>query len=255
MSSTVSSMVKEDNIDILTVLETKLDSSFPQAQFRIEGYAPPFRCDRNSHDGGILFFIKEDISTKIISITPLKDSEGIFVELNFRMKKVLLCCSYDPHKNLISNHLNILGKILDTQMKIYDNFLIVRDFNSEVTESAMENFCGTYHLHNLIKDSTCFQNPGKPSCIDLLLTNFPKSFLKSQTLETGLSDFHKLTLTVPKIHYKKQKPLAVTYRDYKNFSNETFRTELLSAVARYSNISFADFHSEFLYLLGKHAPV
>ena len=24
---------------------------------------------------------------------------------------------------------------------------------------------------------------------------------------------------------------------------------------RYSNISFADFHSEFLYLLGKHAPV
>ena len=24
---------------------------------------------------------------------------------------------------------------------------------------------------------------------------------------------------------------------------------------RYINISFADFHSEFLYLLGKHAPV
>ena len=24
---------------------------------------------------------------------------------------------------------------------------------------------------------------------------------------------------------------------------------------KYSNISFADFHSEFLYLLGKHAPV
>ena len=180
-------MVKEDNIDILTVLETKLDSSFPQAQFRIEGYAPPFRCDRNSHDGGILFFIKEDISTKIISITPLKDSEGIFVELNFRMKKVLLCCSYDPHKNLISNHLNILGKILDTQMKIYDNFLIVRDFNSEVTESAMENFCGTYHLHNLIKDPTCFKNPDKPSRIDLLLKNFPKSSSKSQTLKTVYS--------------------------------------------------------------------
>ena len=255
MSSTVSSMVKKDKIDILTVLETKLDSSFPQAQFRIEGYAPPFRCDRNSHDGGILFFIKEDISTKIISITPLKDSEGIFVELNFRMKKVLLCCSYDPHKNLISNHLNILGKILDTQMKIYDNFLIVRDFNSEVTETAMENFCGTYHLHNLIKDRTCLKNPHKPLCIDLLLTSFPKSFLKSQTLETGLSDFHKLTLVILKIRYKKQRPLVVTYRDYKNFSNETFRTELLSAVARYSNISFADFHSKFLYLLGKHAPV
>ena len=74
-------------------------------------------------------------------------------------------------------------------MKIYDNFLIVGEFNSEVTESAMENFCGTYHLHNLTKDPTCFKNPDKPSCIDLLLKNFSKSFLKSQTLETGLSDF------------------------------------------------------------------
>ena len=124
-----------------------------------------------------------------------------------------------------------------------------------MTESAMENFCRTYHLHNLIKDPTCFKNLVKPSCIDLLLTNFPKSFLKSQTLETGLSDFHKLTLTVIKVHYKKQNPLVVTYIDYKHFSNETLQTELLSAMERYSNISFADFHSEFLYLLGKHAPV
>ena len=93
------SMVK-DNIDILMVSETKLDSSFPQAQFRIEGYVPQFRYDRNSHGGDILLFIREDIATKIISITPLKDFEGIFVELNFRKKKVLLCCSYNPHKNL-----------------------------------------------------------------------------------------------------------------------------------------------------------
>ena len=209
-------MVK-DNIDILIVSEAKLDSSFPQAQFRTEGYAPPFRYDRNSHGGGIRLFIREDIPTKIMSVTPLQDFEGIFVESNLRKKKILLCCSYNPHKNLISKHLNILEKILDTQMKIYDNFLIVGDFNSEMTESAMKNFCGTYHLHNLIKDPTCFKNPDKPSCIDLLLTNFPKSFLKSQTLETGLSDFHKLTLTFLKIHYKKQKPLVVTYRDYKNF--------------------------------------
>ena len=82
----LSSMVK-DSIDILMVSETKLDSSFPQAQFRMEGYAPPFRYDRESHGGGILLFIREDIPTKIISITPLKDFEGIFVELNFRKKK------------------------------------------------------------------------------------------------------------------------------------------------------------------------
>ena len=247
-------MVK-DSIDILMVSETKLGSSFPQALFRIEGYAHSFRYDRNAHGSGILLFIREAIPTKIISITPLKNFEGIFVVLNFRKKKILSCCSYNPHKNLISNHMNILGKILGRQMKICNNFLIASDFNSEMTESAMENFYGTYLLHNLIKNPTCFKNPNKPSCIDLLLTNFPKSFLKSKTLEIGLSDFHKLTLTVLKIHYKKKKLLVVTNRNYKNFSNESFRTDLLSVMEKYSNISFADFHSKFLYLLGKYAPV
>ena len=76
----LSSMVK-DNIDILMVSETKLDSPFPQAQFTIEGYAPPFRYDKNSYGGGILLFIREDIPKKIISITPFKDFKGTFVEL------------------------------------------------------------------------------------------------------------------------------------------------------------------------------
>ena len=55
-----------------------------------------------------------------------------------------------------------------------------------------------------MKDLTCSKNPDKPSCIDLILTIFPKSFVKWQTLETGLSDFHELTLTVLKIHYQKK---------------------------------------------------
>ena len=45
------------------------------------------------------------------------------------------------------------------------------------------------------------------------------------------------------------------YTDYKNFSNVSFQTELLSAMQSFNNIYFADFHSEFLYLLGKHALV
>ena len=82
-------MVKGNN-DILMISETKLDSSFPQAQFRMERYAPLFRYDRNYHGGGILLFLREDIPTKIISITPLKEFEGIFVKLKFRKKKFYL---------------------------------------------------------------------------------------------------------------------------------------------------------------------
>ena len=65
------------------------------------------------------------------------------------------------------------------------------------------SFCETYNLQNLVKDPTCYKNPSKPTCIDLILTNFPKSFQHTQTIETGLSDFHKLTLTVLKTHFQK----------------------------------------------------
>ena len=43
-----------DNIDILIVAETKIDNSFPKAQFFMQGYSEPFQLDRNSNGGGLL---------------------------------------------------------------------------------------------------------------------------------------------------------------------------------------------------------
>ena len=53
------------NIDVLMISETKLDDSFPSMQFLIEGYGPPYRLDRNSHGGGILVYVREDIPCKL----------------------------------------------------------------------------------------------------------------------------------------------------------------------------------------------
>lgn len=62
--------------------EAKLRCFFPNAQFIIEGYSPPFIYDRNSNGGGILFSAREDISLKIINKSLSKNFEGFFVELN-----------------------------------------------------------------------------------------------------------------------------------------------------------------------------
>ena len=51
---------------------------------------------------------------------------------------------------------------------------------------------------NLVKEKTCFKNVSNPSCIDLFLTNNALSFQHTETVSTGLSDFHKLVLTVLK---------------------------------------------------------
>ena len=43
---------------------------------------------------------------------------------------------------------------------------------------------------------TCFKNPDSLKTIDLILTNRPKSFRSSDTMENGLSDFHRFIRTV-----------------------------------------------------------
>ena len=57
----------------------------------------------------------------------------------------------------------------------------------------MKTLCKTYVLNSLFKVLT---NQEKSSSINLLLTNRPKSFQISSAVETGLSDFHKMTVTI-----------------------------------------------------------
>ena len=59
----------------------------------------------------------------------------------------------------------------------------------------VEPFCNQHKLKSLNKDPTCFKNVDKPSCIDLFLTSSSKCFEDCLTLETDLTDFHKLIAT------------------------------------------------------------
>ena len=127
----------------------------------------------------------------------------------------------------MSSHLSIVGKSMDSYMPRYDNFLVIADLNCEISETVMSEFCETHNLQNLVKDPICFKNPSKGTCIDLILTNFPKSFWRTQTIECGLSDFYKLTLAVLKKHFPRLKPNIVNYRDYDGFVSDFSRFELL----------------------------
>ena len=121
----------------------------------------------------------------------------------------------------------------------------------------MENFCAVYNLKSLIKEPTCFKNLNKPTCIDLILTNHPKSFQNSSVFETGLSDFHKLTFTVLKKYFNKQKPTVIKYRDRKHFNNELFRNELIwnLSLGNLQSDQFDKFKEIITNILDKHAPI
>ena len=59
-----------------------------------------------------------------------------------------------------------------------------------------------FNLTNLVKRPTCFKLQDG-TLIDVMLTNRSRSFLKSQNYETGLSDCHKLVVSILRASFKK----------------------------------------------------
>ena len=68
------------NLDIVLLLETKLNDSFPSAVINFKRYGVPYRFDRNSKDGGLLFFIREDMFSKFLTPRSECNFESIRVE-------------------------------------------------------------------------------------------------------------------------------------------------------------------------------
>ena len=120
----------------------------------------------------------------------------------------------------------------------------------------MKEFCDSYSLSNLIQEPTCFKNQHNPSSIDVMLTNRPRQFQNSHTVETGLSDHHKMTLSVFKTFFQKQSPTIVNYRDYNKFNANIFRNELLEQLTNIGDdITYVKFETIFMLLLDLHAPM
>ena len=65
----------------------------------------------------------------------------------------------------------------------------MEDFNVGVEDVKMSDFCSTYDLNGLIKIPDSFQKPITKSNA----VNCPLSFQNSFVLETGQSDFHRIT--------------------------------------------------------------
>ena len=91
-----------------------------------------------------------------------------------------------------------MSQNIELYLTKYDQILFLGDLNAGVEDSSVKNFCSSFNLTSMIIKPTCFKNPDKPS--------FFQSFQNFCFIETGLSDFHKLAVTVMKTTYKKSQP-------------------------------------------------
>ena len=128
--------------------------------------------------------------------------------------------SYYPNKSMIIQHMETLAENMDLYSSTYENFNFL---DAGMEHSALKDFYNLYSLTGLINRPTCWKNPSKPTCIDLILKNLPNFFQNTNVIQTGPSDFHKRVVIILNTSFFKLKPKITSYRTYKNFSNDIFR--------------------------------
>ena len=131
----------------------------------------------------------------------------------------------------------------------------MRDFNVVVSEPSVTSFCTLFQLKSIVKERTCYKNPENPSCIDLFLTNCPRSFYNTCLYETGLSAFHKLVVSILRTSFEPLSPKIIKYRNYQNFDESEFRFLFKKRLNDFNadDITVDIFKMTFLNVLSKFA--
>ena len=154
---------------------------------------------------------------------------------------------------------------LNKALNEYDNLLLAGDLNINTLRATsdssnhLSDLNDTFSLTNLVTDSTCFKS-NKGSLINLMLTNKPKSFYKSHSFVTGLSDCHKLIVSILRTSFQKLPPNFVMYRNQKNFHESNFLRDLDSRLIQgelYKNcgVPYTKMSEIFSEVLNYHAPL
>ena len=183
----------------LVLSKTKLDDSFPSAQFNLPNYEIRVRRERDQNGGGLIEFVQKGFICKRLKIFESRKSECICSEITISKKKWLCFSIYRPpsYDNL-ELFFDELSSSLSKASESYENLIVMGDFNIDITNKGIE----------FDKLDECFTKTHK-STIDLILTNKENCFQKTKVTGTGLSDFHKLISTFLRSHFSRLKPKGI----------------------------------------------
>ena len=127
--------------DYFVISETKLDSSFPSAQFHIVDYEIRNRRDRNKSGGGLTEFVKKAIITKRLKDLETNLSETICTETSISKKRWFCMIVYrPPSSSSINTSFAKLTISLSVAVNKFSNLIVTDNFNIDIIKKDCSGF-------------------------------------------------------------------------------------------------------------------
>ena len=181
----------------------------------------------------MIVYVKTGVPVKRVHALEPANLEVICFEITIAKIKWLIYSLYRSETfTQLPKFLEELKKSVDMAINKYENIILMGDINVDMSSLNELNvnfydvneFCDIFSLTNLIKQTSCLTPTAKhPSLIDIIL----RLFKNSVAIETGLSDHHKMVVTVLKCHFVRIQPKTIHYRDYHQFSPDAFIADLI----------------------------
>lgn len=121
------------NTDVWLISETNIDESFPNQEFKTNGYMT-IRRSRDSFGEDLIFYINGRIYSKALNLESIpRDNELILLYFTLKNQSCLCVGLYKLPSQIEKYFLNYLSKTLAQLTRQYEQIILIRDFNLAVT--------------------------------------------------------------------------------------------------------------------------
>ena len=258
-------LLHDKKLDILTLNETRLDSSISNNLVSIEGY-DILRSDGKRNGGGVCMYIRCHVNYENRPDLIPNDLEAICLEIKQANSKSFIISSVYRPPNTSVETFSKIEKLIQQVDNENKEFYLLGDLNRNLLDSSISNvktlqeIMQLYQLTQVINEPTRVTKSTK-SILDVCITSSPDKIIQSGVVHLGVSD-HSLIYATRKLNsvIKGDRQNLVEFRNFRKFNAESFLNYLYMLpwveLDSKKNVDqmWKSWKTLFLKVLDKHAP-